>query len=45
MTILQLYLALGGVPYYFSLLDPAKSAAENIDMLFFSTNAEFKNEF
>ena len=45
MTILQLYLALGGVPYYFSLLDPSKSAAENIDMLFFSTNAEFKNEF
>lgn len=45
MTILQLYLALGGVPYYFSLLDPAKSAAENIDMMFFSTNAEFRNEF
>lgn len=45
MTILQLYLALGGVPYYFSLLDPAKSAAENIDMLFFSTNAEFRDEY
>lgn len=45
MTILQLYAALGGVPYYFSLLDPAKSAAENIDMLFFSTDAEFKNEY
>lgn len=42
MTILQLYAALGGVPYYFSLLDPAKSSAENIDMLFFSTDAEFK---
>lgn len=45
MTILQLYAALGGVPYYFSLLDPGKSAAENIDMLFFSADAEFKNEF
>lgn len=45
MTILQLYAALGGVPYYFSLLDPAKSAAENIDMLFFSTDAELKNEY
>ena len=45
MTVLQLYAALGGVPYYFSLLDPAKSSAENIDMLFFSTDAEFKNEF
>lgn len=45
MTILQLYAAMGGVPYYFSLLDPTRSAAENIDMLFFSTDAEFKNEF
>lgn len=45
LTILQLYAALGGVPYYFSLLDSAKSAAENIDMLFFSTDAEFKNEY
>lgn len=45
MTILQLYAALGGVPYYFSLLDPSKSSAENIDMLFFATDAEFKNEF
>ena len=45
MTILQLYAALGGVPYYFSLLDPAKSSAENIDKLFFSTDAEFKNEY
>ena len=45
MTILQVYAALGGVPYYFSLLDPSKSAAENIDTLFFSTDAEFKDEF
>jgi hypothetical protein len=45
MTILQVYAALGGIPYYFSLLDPIKSAAENIDMLFFSTDAEFKDEF
>ena len=45
MTILQLYLALGGIPYYFSLLDPGKSAAENIDMLFFSTDADLKDEF
>ncbi|MBO6026628.1 MAG: hypothetical protein J6P73_05205 [Bacteroidales bacterium] len=45
MTILQVYAALGGVPYYFSLLDSSKSAAENIDTLFFSTDAEFKDEF
>jgi hypothetical protein len=45
MTILQLYLALGGIPYYFSLLDPGKNAAENIDMLFFSTDADLKDEF
>jgi len=30
MTILQLYMALGGISYYFSLLEPSKSAAENI---------------
>jgi len=45
ITILQLYMALGGVPYYFSLLDPAKSAAENIDKLYFATDPELKDEF
>ena len=45
MTILQLYMALGGVPYYFSLLDPSKSAAENIDKLYFATDPELKDEF
>lgn len=45
MSIMQIYLAIGGIPYYFSLIDPARSAAENIDKLFFSTDADLKDEY
>ena len=45
LSILQMYMALGGIPYYFSLVDFSKSAAENIDALFFSQDAELKKEY
>lgn len=45
LSILQMYMALGGIPYYFSLVDFSKSAAENIDALFFSQDAELRKEF
>ena len=45
LSILQMYMALGGIPYYFSLVDFNKSAAENIDALFFSQDAELRKEF
>lgn len=44
-TILQCYMALGGVPFYWSLLDKKESLAQNIDRLFFSKNAVMKEEF
>lgn len=44
-TILQCYMAMGGVPYYMSLLNPEQSLAQNIDRLFFAKNASMKEEF
>ena len=44
-TILQCYMALGGVPYYMSLLNPEQSLAQNIDRLFFVKNAPMREEF
>lgn len=45
MSVLQTYMVLGGIPYYLSLLHPGYSLAQNIDRLFFSRNAELKNEY
>lgn len=44
-TILQCYMAMGGVPYYMSLLNPEESLAQNIDRLFFAKNAPMREEF
>lgn len=44
-TILQCYMAMGGVPYYLSLLNPEQSLAQNIDRLFFAKNAPMREEF
>jgi len=43
--ILQCYMILGGVPYYWSLLKKGKSLPQNVDDLFFKDNALLKNEF
>ena len=44
--IAQTYMTLGGVPYYYSLLDKRLSLAQNIDELFFSSkNAVLRVEF
>lgn len=45
LSTLQLYSALGGVPYYLSLLDPEQSVSDNIDRLFFSEDAEMRKEY
>lgn len=45
MQIAECYMTLGGIPYYFSLMEPAKSVVQNIDALFFAENAPLKNEF
>lgn len=43
--ILQSYMAMGGVPYYYSLLNPALSLAQNIDDLFFKSDGKLRLEF
>ena len=42
---LQLYLALGGVPYYLKLLAPGGSAQTEIDRLIFARDAPLAEEF
>lgn len=44
-TTMQCYMAMGGVPYYMSLLNPSRSLAQNIDGLFFAKNAPMREEF
>lgn len=44
-TIAQCYMIMGGVPYYFSLLDRNTSLNDNIDRLFFSKGGELRMEF
>ncbi len=43
--ILMLYMVMGGPAYYWSLLNKSKSAAQNIDSLFFKENGLLKNEY
>lgn len=43
--IAECYMAMGGVPYYLSLMQKGASVAQNIDSLFFAQNAPLGNEF
>ena len=43
--ILQCYMIMGGIPYYWSLLNKGKSLAQNIDDLFFKEGAMLANEY
>nr|WP_297659846.1 ATP-binding protein [uncultured Prevotella sp.] len=45
LSTLQLYSAMGGIPYYLSLLDPEENVPDNIDRLFFSEDAEMRKEY
>lgn len=45
LNILQAYMALGGVPYYLSLLRHTESFASNIDRLFFGNEEELRREY
>ena len=45
IAVMQIYMVLGGVPYYLSLLDPKKNVPDNIDTLFFSAEPELENEY
>ena len=41
----ELYMILGGVPYYWHFLERGKSVAQNIDEMFFARNDKLENEF
>lgn len=43
--MLQIYMATGGIPYYLKLLEPYKSAAQNINDLCFGPTAPLRSEF
>lgn len=45
LLTLQTYMALGGIPYYLSLLNREESLTQNIDQLFFRTDGEMRREF
>lgn len=43
--LIQLYMAVGGIPFYLEAIDVRKSVAQNIDTLFFSENGLLQMEF
>ena len=45
LSILHVYMAMGGIPYYLSLLDNTQSPAQNIDRLLFSEHGELHREY
>lgn len=45
LSIMQAYMAVGGVPYYMSLFEKNESPAIGIDRLFFGENAELAKEY
>lgn len=45
MEILKIYMAIGGVPFYWTHIEKGRSSAESIDALFFKKAAPLKEEF
>lgn len=43
--IVQLYMAIGGIPFYLEQIDASKSVSQNIDDLFFKPNGFLRLEF
>jgi hypothetical protein len=43
--IIQLYMTMGGIPYYLDAIQPSLSATQNIQRLFFDKSALLGNEF
>jgi len=43
--ILELFMAVGGIPYYLDYVRKGRSAAQNIDAMFFLKGAPLKDEF
>lgn len=45
LQMLEAYMALGGTPYYLSMLNPRLSITQNIDELFFAETAPLREEY
>jgi len=43
--LIEIYMALGGIPYYLDFIEKGKSAAQSIDEICFGSNAPLKDEF
>ncbi len=43
--IVQLYMVLGGIPYYLDMVDAGQSAVQNINRLCFEADGELRDEF
>lgn len=43
--VAECYMVMGGVAYYYSLMSPKESVAQNIDRLFFASGGELTGEF
>lgn len=43
--VLQLYLAIGGIPFYLNMVQPSLSATENINQMLFLKSSELRKEF
>ena len=43
--LLQTYMIIGGIPFYYSLLNVKESLAQNVDRLFFRKNGDLRIEF
>jgi uncharacterized protein len=44
-AVLELYLILGGIPFYLDLIKQGESVTQAIDRLYFKKNSELKSEF
>ena len=45
MQILDMYMVIGGVPYYWEFLKKGLSVAQNIDQMFFAPEAQLRQEY
>ena len=43
--ILESYMVFGGIPYYLDFLEPDRSLAQNIDRIYFASDAPLKHEY
>lgn len=43
--VMEIYMALGGIPYYLEYLDVGESAKQNIQRIFFGNSAPLKDEY